>query len=552
MTTTSWIKGPSAPAGDTALPNPVESFLEDAVIRWPDKVAIDFYDRLFTFRELHEIAARVATGLQMLGVSPGVRVGLHLPNTPHYVICFFGVLLAGGTVVNLSPLAGPAELGRQLRDCGVKVAVTLDAPQIHGRIKPLAGHGGLATLIVCSIDDFGTTVPVLGFGGPRGSTLCACEFSFGRLIANDGCFERHPRGDLRDEVAVLQFTGGTTGEPKAAMLTHANFAAAVGAYGVSGWEFGRPGGSTRKLLVVLPVFHIVGLTCSVLQSVATGAELVLHLRFDADRALQDIAGKGINIFSGVPTMYAMLVHHPNASALSSLRYCFSSGAPFPENVLERFTELTGVTPRSGYGLTETTTAGASHPEDREARPGTVGLPTPFTCIEIVDVETGTTLLAAGEPGEVCIAGPQVMKGYWNRPEATAAAIRSGRFHTGDIGFLDRDGYLVLLDRKKDVILSGGFNVFPRIVEEAIRRHDAVADVAVMGMSHAILGQAVKAFVVAKSGATPPSLSELRLFLRDRLASYESPVEMEVCESLPRTDLGKMSKKALGTAIRDAS
>src|SRR5216684_3627639 len=464
-------------------PLPIESLLENAAQTWQDKTAIDFYDRRVSFRELERLAARAAKGLQALGVGPGVHVGLHLPNTPHYVVCFFAVLMAGGRVVNFSPLA-----------------------------ERIAGPGR--------------------------------EIDFAQLIANDGDYRRHPHGPLEDDVAVLQYTGGTTGEPKGAMLTHANFCAVVSVR--NRWVGDAMTDGEDKCLVVLPLFHIFGLTFIMLLSIATGTEMVMHIRFDAERALMDIARKKVTVFAGVPTMYAAMALHPKIKEvdLSSLNLCSSGGAPLPVEILMRFKELAGVTPSEGYGLTETAPLGTMQALEGEPRAGTVGLPAPHTIVEVVDIEIGMTLLPQGEKGEICIRGPQVMKGYWKRPEATQEAFRGGRFHTGDIGFIDPDGYVTLVDRKKDMILSGGFNVFPRTIEEAIYEHPAVAEVTVIGIPDDYRGQSAKAFIALKPGAAAFAFDELKAFLADKLAKYEMPVAMEIRASLPKTPVGKLSKKEL--------
>jgi long-chain acyl-CoA synthetase len=252
------------------------------------------------------------------------------------------------------------------------------------------------------------------------------------------------------------------------------------------------------------------------------------------------------VFLGVPTMYAAMVLHPKIKEtdLSSLRLCSSGGAPLPAEILARFKELTGITPSEGYGLTETAPLGTMQVVEGEPRAGTVGLPAPQTIIEVVDIETGITVLPQGEKGEICIRGPQVMKGYWKRPAATEEAFRGGRFHTGDIGFVDADGYVTLVDRKKDMILSGGFNVFPRTIEEAIYEHPAVAEVTVIGIPDAYRGQSAKAFIALKPGAQAFAFDELKAFLADKLAKYEMPVAMEIRQSLPKTPVGKLSKKEL--------
>jgi long-chain acyl-CoA synthetase len=543
-----WEKSyPPGVSWDAPLPPavPLESFLETAASKWPERVALDFYDRTFTFRELHELAARAAKGLQALGVGPGVHVGLHLPNTPHFVISFFAVLMAGGRVVDFSPLSAPRELGYQIADAETQVMITLGLPTLYPQIATLKGTAKFATLVVCSIADF-LPAPVAAAFGPPAERLGGAgrEVDFAALIANDGAFTRHRHGPLEDEVAVLQYTGGTTGQPKGAMLTHANFCAVINIY--NHWNGLGAEAEPEKALAVLPLFHIFGLTFIMLLSVANGSQMVLHIRFDADRVLADIARKKITAFPAVPTMYTALVNHPKVKEfdLSSVWMWSSGGAPLPLEVQQRFERLTGIAPKEGYGLTETAPLGTLQFIDRPARQGSVGLPAPHTILEVVDVGSGTEVLPIGEKGEICFRGPQVMKGYWNKPEATAEAFRGGRFHTGDIGFLDQDGFVTLVDRKKDMILSGGFNVFPRNIEEAIYEHPGVAEVTVIGVPDAYRGQSAKAFIALKPGQAAFGIDELKAFLADKLAKYEMPAEMEIRASLPKTPVGKLSKKEL--------
>ncbi len=526
-------------------PEPVESLLERAAQKWPDRTAIDFYDRVISYRELYDLALRAATGLQALGVGPGVHVGLHLPNTPHFVIAFFAVLLAGGRVVNFSPLLAPRELKYQIADAETKVMITLGLPMLYPQIAALKGTAKFDTLVVCSIEDFLPAAVARAFG-PAAERIGGAgrEIDFAALIDNDGVCTRHPHGPLGDEVAVLQYTGGTTGQPKGAMLTHANFCAVLEIHAY--WNGRGPDDEPRRALAVLPLFHIFGLSFSMLLAVASGSQLVLHIRFDPERVLADIARKKIDAFPAVPTMYAALVNHPRVKEfdLSSVTVWASGGAPLPMDVLQRFQAITGQSPKEGYGLTETAPLGTLQIRDAPARAGSVGLPAPHTILEVVDIETGTRLLPPGERGEICFRGPQVMKGYWKKPEATAEALRDGRFHTGDIGFLDQDGFLTLVDRKKDMILSGGFNVFPRNIEEAIYEHPAVAEVTVIGIPDSYRGQSAKAFIALKPGHAPFDIDALKAFLADRLARYEMPAEMEIRASLPKTPVGKLSKKEL--------
>ena len=543
-----WEKSyPQGISWDAPLPPavPLESLLEAAAAKWPERIAIDFYDRTFTFGELHELAARAAKGLQALGVGPGVHVGLHLPNTPHFVIGFFAVLMAGGRVVNFSPLAAPRELKYQLADSEAAVMITLGSPVLYPHIAALKGSGKFQTLVVCSIADF-LPAPVAAAFGPAAERVGGAgrELDFAALVANDGTFARHPHGPLQDEVAVLQYTGGTTGQPKGAMLTHANFCAVINIYNY--WSGTRGDEEPEKVLGVLPLFHIYGLTFMMLLGAANGAQVVLHIRFDVDRVLADISRKKITIFPAVPTMYTAMVNHPKVKEfdLSSVWAWSSGGAPLPMEVLQRFEALTSHSPKEGYGLTETAPLGTLQVPDRAARQGSVGVPAPHTILEVVDLETGTKVLPVGEKGEICFRGPQVMKGYWKKPDATAEAVRGGRFHTGDIGFLDQDGFVTLVDRKKDMILSGGFNVFPRNIEEAIYEHPGVAEVTVIGVPDAYRGQSAKTFIALKPGHAPFGIDELKAFLADKLARYEMPAEMEIRTSLPKTPVGKLSKKEL--------
>jgi len=543
-----WEKSyPEGVKWDATLPEavPLERLLETAAAKWPDRIAIDFYGRTLTFRELSDLATRVAAGLQAIGVGPGVHVGLHLPNCPHFVICFFAVMMAGGRVVNFSPLAAPRELKYQLDDADAKVMVTLNLAMLYPQIAALKGTAKLETVVVCSIEDF-LPAPIARAFGPVAERVAGPgrELDFADLVAREGVVTRHPRGPLGDEIAVLQYTGGTTGEPKGAMLTHANLCAVVNVYNV--WTKHQPDAEPDKALGVLPLFHVFGLTFVMLLAVANGSQIVLHIRFDPDRVLSDISAKKITVFPAVPTMYTALVNHPKVKEfdLSSVSIWSSGGAPLPMDVLQRFETLTGHSPREGYGLTETAPLGTLQIMEGAPRPGTVGLPAPHTIVDVVDIETGTTELPTGQRGEICFRGPQVMKGYWKKPKATEDAFRGGRFHTGDIGFIDQDGFVTLVDRKKDMILSGGYNVFPRNIEEAIYEHPAVAEVTVIGVPDDYRGQSAKAFVALKPGQAPFDLDELKAFLADKLAKYEMPTDLEIRPSLPKTPVGKLSKKEL--------
>jgi long-chain acyl-CoA synthetase len=530
----------------------IEDVIDRAAERWPEHTLIDFYDRRIGFGEMLELSRRVASGLAALGLRPGDHVGLHLANVPHYVACFFGALKAGCRVVNYSPLYAEREIARQIADSETKVMITLDWQSLYPRLAAVLSASKLDAVVVCSLGDFldaetirpfeiAAVAPVFETAGkPR-------ILRFRDLVANDGASPAASGARPVGEVALLQYTGGTTGVPKGAMLTHANISAAIQQSRLWSGRLIEPG--AERIVAVLPFFHVYGLAIIMLRSVWLGFELVLYLRFDAERVLHDVTAKRVSLMAGVPTMYAGLVQHPRFAQtdFSSLKLCSSGGAPLPMEILSRFEAATGCILSEGYGLTETSPTGTSTPLTRAKRPGTVGLPLPGTSIEIRDLKTGAALPPDGV-GEVCIKGPQVMQGYWKRPEETGSVLVDGWFKTGDIGRMSADGTLTLVDRKKDMITSGGFNVYPRNIEEAIYEHPSVAEVIVIGVPDAYRGQAAKAFVRLNPGAAL-DLAELKTFLADKLGRHEMPSALEIRASLPRTAVGKLSRLSLAEEER---
>lgn len=523
---------------------PVAAILEDSAARYPDNPCLDFMGRDYTYRQIAAMADRAAAGFQKLGVRKGTRVGLFLPNCPQFVVAFFGVLKAGGTVVNFSPLYAEDEIRNQIEDSGTEIMVTLDLKALYPKIAQMVGSTSLGTLVV------GTMQEVLPFPknllfplvkrGDIARTSGLGELSFAQLIANEG----HPElveidtGDL----AVLQYTGGTTGVPKGAMLTHANLYANThqAMLWLEGVEWGR-----ERMMGVLPFFHVFAMTVVMNLALYIGGLIIMHPRFELDAVLKDIDRKRPTLLPGVPTMYAAINNAPQLSNLdlTSIKFCISGGAPLPVEVRKRFEALSGCKLVEGYGLTETAPIAACNPLYGVNKAGSVGQPVPGTTIEIVDREDPGRVLPQGEKGEICLSGPQVMAGYWNRPDETGETIVEGRLHTGDIGYIDEDGYTFLIDRIKDLILVGGFNVFPRVVEEAIYQHPEVAETTVVGVDDPISGQRVKAFVKCKEGA---SLTEAALleFLVPKIGKHEMPREIEFRAELPKTMVGKLSKKEL--------
>jgi long-chain acyl-CoA synthetase len=551
-----WIKSyPPGVRWDAPLPlMPVQQILDDAAARWPDHAALEFMGRKITYRELLDLCDRAAAGFQQLGVGPGVHVGLFLPNSPQYVISFFGVLKAGGTVVNYSPLDAARVLEHKIEDSRTDIMVTLDLAALYPQMRRLMGHSRLQKLVTGSLADMsghpdGVRAHLQGAGMLAEVQADAFHVAFSALLDNDGRYQPHPLpADLHEAIAVLQYTGGTTGLPKGAMLTHGSLSAACSQIMavVSGdppqLEEGR-----EKLLVVLPLFHIYALTVNMLFGLRLGAEIVLHTRFDADAVLKDLAARKITIFPGVPTMYTAILNHPEAGRydLSSLRFCNSGGAPLPVEVAQRFQETTGCRLLEGWGMTETSPTGTFTPAHAPQRPGSCGLPTVGVIIKFASVDGSGRYVPLGERGELCISGPNVMKGYWNKPEATAEAMtEDGFFRTGDVGYMDQDGYVYIVDRTKDMILCSGYNVYPRVVEEAIYEHPSVSEVSVIGVRDEYRGQSPKAFVTLKKGASAFTLEELQEFLKSRLGRHEMVQSLELRTELPKTPVGKLSKKEL--------
>ena len=539
---------------DSEIPlRPVDQILDDAVARWPDQVAIDFMGRRFSYAELAQLVARAAKGLQALGVGPGVHVGLYLANTPHYMISFFAVLKAGGVVVNYSPLDAEKVLEHKIGDSQTDVLVTLDFQALYPQMDRLLASTRLKTLVVGTLGEMtahpaAVTQQLRGAGQLSEVAFDARHVAFASLIDNDGAYTRHDIGDPRDALAVLQYTGGTTGLPKGAMLTHGNLSAANQQY----WLTSTQGGANlqegaERFLCVLPPFHIYALSVSMLLGVRLGATQILHTRFEPEPILKDLAAKKVTVFPGVPTMYTAINHFPGVEQfdLRALKYCGSGGAPLPVEVHQRFMQLTGCSLSEGWGMTETSPSGTFSPVTGPQRVGSCGLPMPGITIRFVQLDNPDAYVAPGERGEIVIRGPNVMKGYWGNAAATAEAFNiDGFMRTGDVGLMDAEGYIHIVDRTKDMLLCSGFNVYPRTIEEAIYAHPSVAEVCVIGIPDEYRGQSPKAFIALKAGASAFTLDELKAFLKDRIGKHEMVGAMEIRGTLPKTPVGKLSKKTL--------
>ena len=525
---------------------PAWKLMADAVARFADRPCVDFLDRRFTYREIGDLVDRAAKGLAGLGVKSGTKVGLFLPNCPYSVIFYFAVLKAGGTVVNFNPLYAERELAAQIEDSETDIMVTLDLATLHDKIAALLGGTRLRQVIVCPMQ---AALPfprnlLFALAMNRRLTRLPADgrhSSFRRLVDNDGALE--PRSiDPRREIALLQYTGGTTGTPKGAMLTHANIHA--NAVQCARWFTEvRPGG--ERMVGVLPLFHVFAMTAVMNWSLLFGAEMILLPRFQLERLLRAIHRKRATAIAAVPTILTAINNFPQIKRydLSSLRVCLAGGAALPLEVQRAFEARTGCRVLQGYGLSECSPVVTCNPMAGPPKPGSIGLPYPQTVVEIMSLERPARPRPIGEKGEICGSGPQVMAGYWRRPEETATTIVDGRLHTGDVGYMDDDGYFFIADRLKELINAAGFKVYPRMVEEAIHTHPAVAECAVIGVPDPYRGETVKAFVMLTAGRTLTA-EALSAFLVDKLSPIEIPKQIEFRPALPKTAVGKIDKKAL--------
>jgi long-chain acyl-CoA synthetase len=555
MTEAPWIKSyPKGVRWDANLPTmPLQEILEESAKKWADKPAIEFMGRRITYRELNDLANRAAKGFQNLGVKPGIHVGLYLPNTPHYLIAFFGVMKAGGTAVNYSPLDAERVLEHKVEDSQTDFLVTLNLKALYPQMGRLLGKTRLKKLIVGDLAEMSGAPDMVRGQMTKTDQLASVanddrHLTFQQLLENDGSYQAYPIPDLKEAIAVLQYTGGTTGLPKGAMLTHANLSSATSQY-VESTRTEPPvlEEGQERILAVLPPFHIYALTVNMLLGLRLGAELVLHMRFDVEAVVKDIASKKITSFPGVPTMYVAIINYPGIEKIdvSSLKWCASGGAPLPVEVQQRFQQITGCRLAEGWGMTETSPTGTFTPPQGAVKPGSCGIPIPGITIKFANVEDPTKYVPYGDKGEIAIGGPNVMRGYWKKPEATADVMTpDGYMLTGDVGYMDEDGYIYIVDRTKDMLLCGGFNVYPRIIEEAIYKHPSVEEVSVIGIRDEYRGQSPKAFVKLKVGAPTVTFEEMKTFLKDKLGKHEQLGAMEIRAELPKTAVGKLSKKEL--------
>ncbi|OJX13893.1 MAG: dicarboxylate--CoA ligase PimA [Caedibacter sp. 37-49] len=526
---------------------PVHEMLEESARKFPTRPCIDFLGKKFSYQEVMTLVNKVAEGLQAQGVKKGTRVGIFMPNASYFPIFYFGILKAGGIVVNYSPLYVVQEIAAQIRDSNTEIMVTLDLDVLYTKILAAHEETKLKKIIICPVKDIlpfpkNFLFPLLKRKDLANVKWDKLHLNFKDLTNNNG----QPKAvkiDPENDIAVFQYTGGTTGIPKGAMLTHANIH--INAQQALMW-FAKVDEGNERILAALPLFHVFAMTAIMTLAVKCGAEMFMMFpRFNVDEAMKMIQKHKITFFPAVPTIYTMINNHPDVKKfqLTSLKACLSGGAPLPIEVKKQFESLTGCKLVEAYGLSETSPGVTSNPLWTLSKAGSIGIPLPGTEVRIIARDKKNQEVAQGERGEICIKGPQVMKGYWNRPEETERVMQGGYFHTGDIGYMDEDGYIFLVDRIKDLIICSGYNVYPRVVEEAIYQHSAVEEVTVIGVPDAKQGESVKAFIKLKAGKVV-SEKELIAFLKDRLSSVEMPKYFEFRDALPKTMIGKLSKKEL--------
>ena len=526
---------------DDPLPRgTLPDLLSAAAAEFGSRPAIEFRDRPISYSELEALVETAASAFLRAGYGKNSSIALFLGNTPDHPANFFGALKAGARVVHLSPLDGEIALSHKLTDSGARIIVTSNLSALLPTALKFLDKGLIDRLIVCEDGDWGK------IGTPQTPLPNnPAIITYRQFVDGVSKPAAWPAIDV-DDVALLQYTGGTTGLPKGAMLSHGNLTSAVSIYDVWGRPERLKRNAIERVICVLPLFHIFALTVVMLSSLRRGNLVSLHQRFDVEAVMRDIEVKRATIFPGVPTMWIAIAALPDLDKrdFSSLRSAGSGGAPLPMEVARIFERKVGMKLRSGWGMTETSPAGTAHPENGPDKSGSVGVMLPGIEIDVVSLDDPTKVLAVGETGEIRIRGPNVTKGYWNKPKETAEAFVGDRFLTGDIGYMETDGYFYLVDRKKDMIISGGFNVYPQMIEQAIYTHPAVQEVIVIGIPDDYRGESAKAFIKLRDGAKPFSPDELRAFLTGKLGKHELPAAVDFLDELPRTAVGKLSRHEL--------
>lgn len=521
---------------------PAQSFFMVAALSNPDRVAVDFYGSETTFWQMREQMLRLANALRARGVEKGDRVGILLPNCPQFVIAYLATLSVGAIVVNMNPLYTESELRHIIESTEPTALFTFD--MVAPKIRSLAGECGIGNVIVTRITDF---IEGAGESTARELELEEGWSHFSELI-RDTTEKRIPRVAYSpNDPAVIQFTGGTTGLPKGAVLTHANLVA--GTLQASMWGnaiVGLVPPERRNVLSVIPYFHVYGCVTAMNWAFFNCATQILVPRFEIDEVVGIIGRfEKISFFPAVPTMISAILGHPPAEKLDLARrlgVLNSGAAPMPVELIQQINEL-GIYYSEGWGMSESVAMGTSNPILGESKPGSVGIPVPDNEVRLVDLESGKQDVEPGERGEILLKGPVVMKGYWNNAEETASQLSDGWLYSGDIGQLDEDGYLYIVDRKKDMIIAGGFNIYPREIDEVLFQNPKVAEAVSVGIPDAYRGETVKAYVVLKPGQSATE-QEIIGFCREKLTGYKVPKLVEFRDALPKSAVGKILRKIL--------
>lgn len=548
-----WVKHYDEGVAETVpVPDhPLHWYLAETAEKKPNNVAIIFQGKEITYRELDESASAVAAALVASGFKKGDRAVIYMPNTPHFMIIYFGILRAGGVVIATNPLYTERELEHQLKDCGAETVFVMSRYYPLLKNVQRKGKTQVKRIIVTQLKNYLPTVKKILFGLLK-------ERSTGdkvALAAGDTWFkdflalgQRSPKADVKvtnEDLALLQYTGGTTGLSKGAIAWHENLAA--NARQLQEWITGLRYGE-EVFITAIPLFHSYGMVTAMILPISIAAKMVI---IPDPRNLKDVIGSiqdyGASFFPGVPAMYVAINNNPDVISgkynLTSIRACLSGSAPLLLETKERFEKLTGGKLVEGYGLTESHVVSHANPLDGENRAGSIGLPIPNIECRIVDAAEGETDLPVGGIGELLLKGPNIMKGYWNMPEETEKTLRDGWLYTGDIARMDEDGYFYIEDRKKDLIIAGGYNIYPREVEEVLMTHPAVVEVAVAGVTDPKRGETVKAWVVKAEG-DPTTEQEMIEWSKTQLAKYKYPRKIEFRAELPKTTVGKVLKREL--------
>ena len=542
-----WLKNyPEDIDWKTSIPSyPLGELLSRTAEKYPKAPAFDFLGKKYDWQTLHTMACNLAGHLQDLGVRKDIKVGIFLPNTPSYLISYYAIAMTGATIVNYNPLYPVKELSYQIEDSETDILITADLALLYDKARECLHNTRLNTLIVGKFTNLLSFPKNALFPLLKGKDLARVKYS-DRILSFDQMVETpstlKPVTIYPEEnIVLLQYTGGTTGVPKGAMLTHANVVANTEQASLWCHSF-KPG--EEKMLGILPFFHVFAMTAVMNLAVRNALEIIALPRFELKDTIKLIHKKKPDYMMAVPAIFNAINNFPGIEKfnLKSLKFCISGGAPLPVEIKKKFEDKTGCTVVEGYGLTESSPITHVNPLYGENRTGSIGFVLPGTEIRLIDPESGDDVTEKRERGELCIRGPQVMKGYWNKPEATEKTLRDGWLYTGDIATIDADGYTYIVDRLKDMIITNGYNVYPRNVEEAIYLHPSVEECIVAGLPHPERGEIVKAWIKCKNGREL-SATDLKEFLKDHLSPMEIPREYEFRDQpLPKTMIGKLSRK----------